>query len=208
MKKFSSLNRAVALSLLVSFTTTFTVADLAFASHFGGPPNAAGSAGAPAGQILESFHSDLATGRAIFGIPVAVPPGRRGLQPSLGLSYSSSARNGPLGVGWILELGGIERSTRWGAPKFDSSDIFVLRYGGVTADLVEISPGEYRLKDEQLFAKIVYNTTVWTLTTKDGMTWDERQRLPGRGAYVHADAACMARAARRGLPVRTKKDFE
>ena len=107
------MKRLIALTLLVCFTTTFTLQDQAFASHFGGPTSAAGSAGAPAGRILESFHSDLATGRAVFGIPLAVSPGRRGMSPSLSLNYSSSGKNGPLGVGWNLELGLIERSTRF-----------------------------------------------------------------------------------------------
>ncbi len=160
--------RWIALAQLVAFTTTMTLEGRAYASHFGGPPSAAGSAGAPAGKILESFHSDLSTGRAVFGIPLAVPPGRRGIQPGLSFTYSSSARNGPLGVGWNLELGSIERSTRLGLPKFDSSDTFVLKFGGVTAELAQITPGEYRLKDEQLFAKILFTTSSWTLTAKDG----------------------------------------
>ena len=33
---------------------------------------------------------------------------------------------------------------------------------------------------------------------RDGVALDPRQKLPGRGAYVHFDPACMERAERRG----------
>ena len=163
------MNRLTAVLLLLTFPFTVTLEGRAFASHLGGP-NAAGSAGAPAGRILEAFHSDLSTGRAVFGLPLAVPPGRRGLQPNLSLGYSSSAKNGPLGVGWNLELGCIERSTRFSLPQFNNADLFTLRYGGVSSDLVEVTPGEYRLKEEHLFAKILFNGARWTVTSKDGAT--------------------------------------
>lgn len=42
------------------------------------------------------------TGDANYDIPIVVPPGRAGVQPSLSLRYSSRAGNGELGVGWGL----------------------------------------------------------------------------------------------------------
>lgn len=44
-------------------------------------------------------------GVASYRIPVALPPGRNGLQPQLSLSYSSRAGNGVLGKGWSLNAG-------------------------------------------------------------------------------------------------------
>ncbi len=41
-------------------------------------------------------------GSASYEIPIAVPPGRRGMQPGLSLGYSSRAGNGIAGMGWSL----------------------------------------------------------------------------------------------------------
>ncbi len=55
----------------------------------------------PVGEI--GFQRSVSLdGAAQISIPLWVPPGRRGLQPSLALSYSSRAGNGPLGAGWSL----------------------------------------------------------------------------------------------------------
>lgn len=41
-------------------------------------------------------------GQASYSIPIVVPPGRKGMQPSISLNYSSSSGNGVVGVGWSL----------------------------------------------------------------------------------------------------------
>ena len=124
-------------------TVAFVLAQLtlpprAEASHLGSATASAGSAPPPAATALQSFQPDLFTGRATTAIPLAVPPGRHGMQPSLGLTYSSSGRNGWVGVGWSLELGSIERSTKHGIPHYDASDTFTFLFHGVSSDLVPL----------------------------------------------------------------------
>ena len=43
------------------------------------------------------------TGAAVYSVPLWVPPGINGMQPSLALTYSSRVGNGYFGVGWSLE---------------------------------------------------------------------------------------------------------
>jgi RHS repeat-associated protein len=85
----------------------------------------------------ESFSPLLSSGTATFGVPIALPPGRRGTQPSLALSYSSSAGNGPVGIGWSLAVPFIARQTDRGLPRYDGTDRFIYNGG---QELVEVEP--------------------------------------------------------------------
>ncbi len=44
-------------------------------------------------------------GAAGYNIPITLPPGRNGVQPSVSLNYSSRSGNGIAGVGWSLSAG-------------------------------------------------------------------------------------------------------
>jgi len=55
------------------------------------------------------------TGAATYNIPIIVPPGRGGIaMPDLALVYNSQQKNGWVGMGWNLEVGSIQRSTKRG----------------------------------------------------------------------------------------------
>ncbi|WP_275935527.1 SpvB/TcaC N-terminal domain-containing protein [Sandaracinus amylolyticus] len=66
----------------------------------------------------ESFAPILSSGTATFSVPIAVAPGRRGVQPSLALSYSSTSGNGPVGFGWGLAAPFIARQSDRGLPRY------------------------------------------------------------------------------------------
>lgn len=44
-------------------------------------------------------------GTATYSVPIVLPPGRAGMQPSVSLSYSSRGGNGNMGMGWSLAAG-------------------------------------------------------------------------------------------------------
>jgi RHS repeat-associated protein len=78
-------------------------------------PNAEGSVEG----MGESFTPHLSSGTASFSVPIAVAPGRAGVQPSLALSYSTTGGNGAAGFGWGLGAPFISRQTDRGMPRYD-----------------------------------------------------------------------------------------
>jgi len=151
------------------FVSQLALPPRAEASHLGSSTASAGSAPPPGVSAVQSFQPDLFTGRATTGVPIAVPPGRKGMQPSLGLSYSSSGRNGWVGVGWGLDVGYLERSTKTGVPRYDSSDTYTFMFQGVSSDLVRIPDGTYRAKDEGLFLRVEsLGPSGWEVRDKSG----------------------------------------
>jgi RHS repeat-associated protein len=72
------------------------------------------------GASFESVQSDLFSGAFSYSIPIKVPPGRNGMQPNIALFYRSTNSHSWLGVGWDLNPGRIERSTKHGPPTYDN----------------------------------------------------------------------------------------
>src|SRR3989442_1030026 len=118
-----------------------------------------------------SMQPDLFTGTASTSIPIQVPPGRHGIQPALSLQYWSGNGDGWLGPGWKLEVGAIQRQTRFGVNY--SGDDYSFRLAGVSTDLVSIGSGEYRAKIEGGFSRVKKLTggdgkPYWEATDKKG----------------------------------------
>ncbi|MCA9401628.1 MAG: VCBS repeat-containing protein, partial [Candidatus Omnitrophica bacterium] len=94
-------------------------------------------------------------GQAIQSIPIQVPPGVNNIQPNIVLQYHAQSKPGLLGVGWSLELGAIERSTKNGVPKYTAEDTFQLLMSGGRQDLIyDENVGFYRTEIEGAFYKI------------------------------------------------------
>ena len=69
----------------------------------------------------ESFAPVLSSGTATFSVPISLPAGRAGVQPSLGLSYASSGGNSCVGFGWSMGAPFIVRQSDRGLPRYDDS---------------------------------------------------------------------------------------
>ncbi len=136
----------------------------------------------------EKFAPDLHTGTGNFTVPIAVPPGRNGLQPQLNLVYSSGHGNGLHGTGWALDIAGVTRKTSRGIPRYRdydldpaTSDVFIL---SGAEDLVPVPDASldpslatrYRPRSEGLFASIVHHhdavagRNYWEVSSIDGLT--------------------------------------
>ena len=122
----------------------FTFPPSASAAYPGSSTASAGSAPPPAATAIESFQPDLFTGRATTSIPLGVPPGRKGVQPSLALAYASSNRNSWTGMGWSLDVAYIECNTKNGVPSYNSSDTYTFMFQGVSSELVVLPDGTHR----------------------------------------------------------------
>lgn len=89
-------------------------------------------------------------GAVSFSYPLDIPAGRGGVEPQIGLSYSSSGGDGWLGIGWSLGMGAITRTTRYGPLAYDERDVFL--YMGKRLVKVEgatdSEEGVYRLEIE------------------------------------------------------------
>jgi RHS repeat-associated protein len=132
--------------------------------------------GALAG-LGETFVPDPHTGTGNFTIPLHLPAGRGGFQPSLTLSYSTGNGNGVFGLGWTLPLPGVRRRVTRGVPRYDDlRDTFLL---AGTEELVRVAGGYpgtavYRPRTEGLFARIEHvhgdGQDYWLVRTTDGRT--------------------------------------
>jgi RHS repeat-associated protein len=86
-----------------------------------------------------------------YSVPITLPPGLNGVQPSLSLDYNSVSQNGLMGVGWSLNgLPSITRNMSYGV-NYDGNDHYVTNDGD---DLVKSSDGSYHSKIEN-FSKFV-----------------------------------------------------
>ncbi len=65
--------------------------------------------------------AQVSNGDVNYSVPIKLPPGRRGMQPQVALSYNSGNSNGVAGVGWSLSAGSV--ISRCGATWAEDSDV-------------------------------------------------------------------------------------
>ncbi len=136
-------------------------------------PNNYDYSGLVPGVTPGEFSVD-ARGSANYQVPIAVPPGTAGMQPSLSLSYNSRSGNGLLGVGWTL--GGLSVITRCPANTvtdgeidgidFDDKDRFCIdgqRLIQVTGNVGDYGKHDIEYRTEvDGFTKVISKDTITT----------------------------------------------
>lgn len=120
----------------------------------------------PLGSSSSPASADPFTGDATFEVPILAPPGTGGLTPQVSLAYSSGSPNGPLGIGWRVDIGParIARSTRDGAPDFDATDEFEL--GGQR--LIATGETDRYVLENHDFTRIEKVGDYWRVLSPDG----------------------------------------
>ncbi|MBF0532468.1 MAG: VCBS repeat-containing protein, partial [Candidatus Omnitrophica bacterium] len=122
-------------------------------------------------HFVKNFSFDSSSGAPVFTLPIELPPGRKGVAPSLSLIYSPRSGNGPLGMGWQVGFPVIERSLKNGVPQYTSTDAFVSTLGGGAQELVNVSGKEYRAKVQGDFTKYIFDGTTWIAYDRTGNTY-------------------------------------
>lgn len=80
--------------------------------------------------------AQVSNGQFVTRVPITVPNGANGMQPSLSLNYNSGGGRSMLGVGWELSgLSAIARASYGDGVKYDGSDT----YTGPSGRLVDVS---------------------------------------------------------------------
>jgi len=124
----------------------------------------------PIGAGVKIPLPDLLTGAYGHSIPISVPPGRKGMQPAIALSYHSGNPNSWVGLGFSLNPGYIVRSTRLGPPTYnDTQDAFYFITDSGTTELVNLIDNLYQAKVESSFTKFYKEPDdSWKAVGKDG----------------------------------------
>jgi RHS repeat-associated protein len=59
-------------------------------------------------------------GDAALNFRIETPPGRKGLQPDVVITYNSGGGDGLLGIGWDLPVNSVQCDTKFGVPQYDA----------------------------------------------------------------------------------------
>ena len=114
------------------------------------------------------------TGALTYQYPIALPPGRNGLTPSLALTHNSQDKSiyNQVGYHWSLTEYFISRTNKKGVDQMYEWDDFIVNTPFSSGELVELEEGIFGEKIENSFAryeKMPDNS--WLVTDKRGNTY-------------------------------------
>ncbi len=115
------------------------------------------------------------SGAYSFSLPLTVPSGRNGLQPSLALSYNSQSSEWDsfYGAGWSLGIPSITRINKTGLNNLYEETYFSSSLGGELVNETGTPYGDYAAKVEDgSFLTYEFNSDdSWTVTDKSGTVY-------------------------------------
>ena len=122
-----------------------------------------------------------ASGGAAYSIPIALPPGTKGVVPSVAVGYNSQGGNGIMGMGWNLSAA--SAITRTGKNfKYDGVVTPInnnyLDYFALDGNRLEVTSSNYGQEGStyatkmETFAKITYANNGFLVEAKNGMVYE------------------------------------
>ncbi|MBF1577360.1 MAG: hypothetical protein HXO17_11380, partial [Prevotella shahii] len=107
-----------------------------------------------AGITTVSAPTANQSGTSALSYPFELPKGRAGMQPSVGLQYSSDGSSSYVGYGWSLPLQSVDIETRWGVPRFDAdkeSESYLLMGSKLNDRTYRTADAPARTKDKRFY---------------------------------------------------------
>ena len=114
---------------------------------------------------------DKNTGALTYNYSIAVPPGRNGFQPEIGLSYNSNSneQNSIAGYGWTINIPYIKRLNKAGSDKLYTSGAASYFYSSLDGELTSAGGVLYVPKIENgNFNKYTFENNQWIVVFKNG----------------------------------------
>jgi len=137
----------------------------------------------PVGTITGSYSVNI-SGASTYQIPLVIPPGTAGMQPSVSLVYNSQAGNGLLGYGW--NIAGLSAITRVGHTIYHDGDIKGVDFNddrfSIDGNRLILISGNYGGDDSKYYTEIFNGSRItakgsagegpqyFIVETKDGKT--------------------------------------
>ena len=135
------------------------------------------------------------TGALQYTYPIHVPPGRHGMQPSLGLTYSSQAPiYGTVAAGWSIPIPSIDLDTSNGRLADFKTKTFTSSMAGgrplvpVSETLPAGFDAAYRAQNDSTFTRYLHRPATgpypWIAQTTDGTTYYYAQADHSKGCVT------------------------
>src|SRR3989338_7939634 len=122
-----------------------------------------------------SSQSSSWSGAYTYTLPITLPPGRNGLQPSLALGYNSQSSevDSFFGTGWSMGIPSITRLNKTGLNNLFDETYFSSSLSGELVNETGTPYGDYAAKVEDgSFLTYAFNSDdSWTVTDKSGTVY-------------------------------------